>query len=151
MNEAFDEILKDIPTKSSRSKLETCTSLIMELRRRRRTYREIASVLLERCGMHVSVSTLHFFVKRQALLARRRNRSDTAGTVEGKCDGEDHRPTLTKPQCAGRELGERVAALKRQVPPPAVPEPFQYDPSQPLRVARKPGAESTELRPDSLE
>jgi hypothetical protein len=40
--------------------------LIRELRRKGRTYREVAKLLTERLGLYVAPSTLHSFVKARA-------------------------------------------------------------------------------------
>ena len=56
----------DLPTKPPRSKLEPHRELIRELRRKGRTYREVARLFHERLGLHVAPSTLHSFVKVRA-------------------------------------------------------------------------------------
>jgi hypothetical protein len=58
--------LSDLPPKSPRSKLEPHRELIRELRRKGRTYREVARLFEERLGLHVAPSTLHSFVKVRA-------------------------------------------------------------------------------------
>jgi hypothetical protein len=58
--------LADLPPKSPRSKLEPHRELIRELRRRGRTYRELASIFRERLGLDVAPSTIHLFVKVRA-------------------------------------------------------------------------------------
>jgi hypothetical protein len=59
-------ILEYSPDKPPRSKLEPHRELIRELRRKGRTYREVACLFHERLGLHVAVSTLHSFVKVRA-------------------------------------------------------------------------------------
>ena len=59
-------ILESLPSKSSRSKLELHRELIRELRRKGRTYREVARLFHERLGLYVAPSTLHSFVKVRA-------------------------------------------------------------------------------------
>jgi hypothetical protein len=59
-------ILESLPSKSSRSKLEPHRELIRELRRKGRTYREVARLFHERLGLYVAPSTLHSFVKVRA-------------------------------------------------------------------------------------
>ena len=56
-------ILESLPPKSPRSKLEPHRELIRELRRKGRTYREVALLFHERLGLYVAPSTLHSFVK----------------------------------------------------------------------------------------
>jgi hypothetical protein len=59
-------ILESLPPKSPRSKLEPHRELIRELRRKGRTYREVALLFQERLGLYVAPSTLHSFVKVRA-------------------------------------------------------------------------------------
>jgi hypothetical protein len=56
----------DLPPKPPRSKLELHRELIRELRRKGRTYREVARLFHERLGLYVAPSTLHSFVKVRA-------------------------------------------------------------------------------------
>ena len=58
--------LGDLPPKPPRSKLEPHSELIRELRRKGRTYREVARLFHERLGLYVAPSTLHSFVKVRA-------------------------------------------------------------------------------------
>lgn len=58
--------LSDLPPKPPRSKLEPHRNLIRELRRKGRTYREVAKLFQERLGLYVAPSTLHSFVKVRA-------------------------------------------------------------------------------------
>lgn len=57
--EAILSDLVDLPPKPPRSKLEPHRELIRELRRKGRTYREVARLFRERLGLHVAPSTLH--------------------------------------------------------------------------------------------
>jgi uncharacterized membrane protein len=59
-------ILESLPEKPYRSKLEPHRELIRELRRKGRTYREVAHLFQERLGLYVAPSTLHSFVKVRA-------------------------------------------------------------------------------------
>ena len=58
--------IDNLPEKSPRSKLEPHRELIRELRRKGRTYREVAHLFEERLGLYVAPSTLHSFVKVRA-------------------------------------------------------------------------------------
>jgi len=59
-------ILESLPEKTYRSKLEPHRELIRELRRKGRTYREVARLFEERLGLYVAPSTLHSFAKVRA-------------------------------------------------------------------------------------
>jgi hypothetical protein len=58
--------LADLPPKPPRSKLEPHRELIRELRRKGRTYRDIARIFRERLNLSVTPSTIHSFVKVRA-------------------------------------------------------------------------------------
>src|ERR1700686_5061169 len=58
--------IDSLPDKPPRSKLEPHRELIRELRRKGRTYREVARLFHERLGLYVAPSTLHSFVKVRA-------------------------------------------------------------------------------------
>jgi hypothetical protein len=58
--------IDNLPDKPPRSKLEPHRELIRELRRKGRTYREVARLFHERLGLYVAPSTLHSFVKVRA-------------------------------------------------------------------------------------
>ena len=66
MEPVLQSILESLPTKPPRSKLEPHRELIRELRRKGRTYREVARLFHERLGLYVAPSTLHSFVKVRA-------------------------------------------------------------------------------------
>ena len=57
MDDRFLDILDGIPEKPPRSSLEPYREFINELRRRGRTYREIAHILTEKCQLRVAAST----------------------------------------------------------------------------------------------
>jgi len=56
MDAKFKEILDGLPSKRPRSRLEPYGELIRELRRRGRTYRDIADILGEKCQVQVTAS-----------------------------------------------------------------------------------------------
>ena len=58
--------IDNLPDKPPRSKLEPHRELIRELRRKGRTYREVAQLFHDRLGLYVAPSTLHSFVKVRA-------------------------------------------------------------------------------------
>jgi hypothetical protein len=66
MEPTHETILASLAQKSPRSKLEPHRELIRELRRKGRTYREVARLFHERLGLYVAPSTLHSFVKVRA-------------------------------------------------------------------------------------
>ena len=58
-------LLKDLPERAIRSGLEPYRELVLELRRRSFSYRQIAKLLVERCGFEISHSAIHDFVQKQ--------------------------------------------------------------------------------------
>jgi hypothetical protein len=66
MEPIHQTILDSLPKATYRSKLEPHRELIRELRRKGRTYREVARLFDERLGRYVAPSTLHSFVKVRA-------------------------------------------------------------------------------------
>ena len=65
MDANLQEILDNLDEKAPRSRLGPYRDLILELRRRNRTYREILQILADRCQIQVSISTLHDFLRAQ--------------------------------------------------------------------------------------
>jgi hypothetical protein len=141
MDEKWNDILSSLPLKPPRSRLEPYSELIEELRRRGRTYREITSVLLEKCQVRASRSNIHHFVSVRAQRARfgehrvasppdLHRRASVQG-VEAKID--ERRTPATD------EVRQRIAALKQRK---GVEDPecvgFEFDPREPLRL-QKPG------------
>src|SRR5437867_2512700 len=62
MNKEFQQILDSLSAKPHRSCLAPYSELIEELRRRGRTYREIATILGEKFQLHVAPTTILRFL-----------------------------------------------------------------------------------------
>jgi hypothetical protein len=71
MDDKFQDILDSLSEKPPRSRLQPYGELIDELRRRGRTYRDIAGILAEKCQLQVSVSTVHDFVRVRSRTTRK--------------------------------------------------------------------------------
>ncbi|MGO8759862.1 MAG: hypothetical protein ACLQG3_17220 [Terracidiphilus sp.] len=113
-------ILESLPEKPYRSKLEPHRDLIRELRRKGRTYREVARLFRERLGLHVAPSTLHSFVK---VRAKHRKR------MQFELPPSDL-PAVDLPAAL-----DRAAALKaRPVVPNAKPARFVFRENEPLTL-----------------
>ena len=142
MDEKFRDILDSLPEKPPRSRLAPYNELISELRRRGRTYREIKHILAEKCGIQVSVSTLHGFMGVQS-----RARKEPAKRRPIEPPKVSLRAVTLKPKELNAtkqmkaqidEVQRRIAGLKlRSEPANASPAQFKYDPNEPLRVPAK--------------
>lgn len=140
MDPNLDQILANLPEKRSRSRLEPHGALIKELLRRNRTYREIASVLLERFQLHASISTIHDFVRRWSAPTRKPGRARMAAAQQNS--GKDQindlasikMPKIESPMMED-DARKRIAALKSRPLPVAKTKIFHYDPEQPLQIS----------------
>ena len=126
MEPAHQLILESLPEKQYRSKLEPHHELIRELRRKGRTYREVARLFDERLGLYVAPSTLHSFVKVRAK-HRKRTQFELPPLELAAADS----PVL-----------ERVAALRSK---PALrnskPSRFVFRENEPLTLTSDGGAQ----------
>lgn len=142
MDDKLQDILDNLPEKPPRSRLEPYSELIRELRRRRRTYREIAEILAAKCNLRAAASTIHDFVRVRSRATRKpEKRRPTAGPgvrLEGMEPSARAVHAAEEKKQPMAEVHQRIAALKkRAVPAQANPEQFQYDPSEPLRLPEK--------------
>ena len=67
--------------KPARSRLEPFGEFIDEMRKRGRTYREIARVPGEKCGLQAGASTVHYFVRGRRPAKEKRKRVKEAAAV----------------------------------------------------------------------
>ncbi|MGH9411186.1 MAG: hypothetical protein ACRD1V_17225 [Vicinamibacterales bacterium] len=134
-NATHQSILDSLPPRRRRSKLEPYAALIRALRARGRSYREIVTILRERCGLHVATHTVFHFVRARAPQARGprpRRRQPPAEVRRSAQNGPS--PSTLSPD--GPEDGwARIVAAKRRAPALA-PEPkaFAYDGTEPLQL-----------------
>ena len=134
MNDRFREILDSLPSAAPRSRLEPYKELIHELRQRKRTYREIARILADQCGVRVSQSTLYEFVQRYLA-------EESVAVASSESRGGDNR-TMKSLTIGGAqsEIRRRIDTLKAKVGRGAEPvTEFQFDGSEPLRLKQEQG------------
>jgi IS30 family transposase len=143
VSDKFQAILDALPEKPPRSRLEPYSELIDELRRRRRTYREIVSILAEKCDLQVSISTIHDFVRAKSKEAREAGKLLRTSVPSADLHRPDSKPPRRSPQLnqgnpTAEEVQRRIAAIKqRPVPPTTSPsDGFQYNPDEPLRLLK---------------
>ena len=91
MDGKLQYILDSLPEKPPRSRLEPYRELIEELRRRGRTYREIAHVLGEKCHLETAVSTIHDFVRVRSANTRGRAAAHGSKSRSGSCSSTSER------------------------------------------------------------
>jgi IS30 family transposase len=139
MNETFQAILDSLPSKEPRSKLEPYAELIQELRKRGRSYREIASILAERCGVRVGTHTVYNFVR---VRASKKGKSGGGGTGRsGQTRATPVSDTTVAPALdSNDEVWQRIQALKQRTTPDTGAEKkvFQFDGNEPLQLISDP-------------
>jgi hypothetical protein len=145
VNTKFEAILNSLPSKEPRSRLEPYSELITEMRKRGRTYREIAQVLKKSCGLKVGASTVNDFVLARSkskakpspstsrTIATKKNMEGLTGTYK---DTEDRKST-GRPQKALEGIAKTIKELKdRPLKTRAKKLLFEYNPDEPLRLHR---------------
>jgi hypothetical protein len=118
MNDKVNEILERLPAKPPRSRLDPHLTLIEGMRRRGRTFGEIARVLAKECQLSTCPSNIHHFLKlrtRKAKLAKRASLTsgDTSEVASQHATGSA--VLLPTPSTA---VARRIAALKQRKPAP---------------------------------
>jgi hypothetical protein len=141
VEDKFEAILKSLPAKEPRSRLEPYSELITEMRKRGYSYREITQVLKKACGLKVGTSTVNDFV-----LTRSRSRAKPSRTIETK---KNKRPltgtyrntkaqeSTRRPQKELEGIAKTIKELKDQpLKTHATKLLFEYNPDEPLRLHR---------------
>jgi IS30 family transposase len=140
MEDKLSEILDRLPPKPPRSRLDPHAALIVELRRRGRTYREIARVLAEDCQVQSSPSNIYYFVRlreREAKQAKaQQSKQNQAGSI-GSSKVASSQATVRNTAEQGNlpnDVAQRIAAFKQRKVPQASSPGFHFDPDEPLRL-----------------
>jgi hypothetical protein len=133
-NATHQAILDSLPPRRRRSKLEPYAALIRALRSRGRSYRDIVTILRDRCGLHVATHTLFHFVRaRTARTGAPRPRPRQPPESLRRSPENGPPPSSTSPD-APEEVWARIVAAKRRTPAPAEPKAFAYDATEPLQL-----------------
>ena len=123
MDKALRDILNNLPDKPPRSRLAPYSELIDELLHRGWTYRGIAETLMEKCGVRVSASNLHYFVKQA------KTKREAIGNLQ---------PTRPREANGTSEESGQIAVLKHQLQETQLGDSeFTFDPTVPLRIKRQ--------------
>ena len=135
MENALQAILDSLPPRRRRSKLEPYAALIRALRARGRSYREIVTILRERCGLRVATHTLYHFVRARAqknAAPRPPRRQPSAPVRHALAAGASSSPRSPD---GPEDVWTRIAAVKQRAPASAAePKAFAYDENEPLQL-----------------
>jgi hypothetical protein len=115
MDQAFQSILDHLPPKQPPA-LEPYRELIVEMRHRGQTYRQIAQVLAEHFDVHSELAAIYDLLRPPA---RRKPRRP---------------PERKPPQTVTPSVRRRVEALLEQPAPKPQSPVFDYDENEPLRL-----------------
>lgn len=134
MDDNIKKILDALPDKPPRSRLEPYRELIEELRRRDRTFREIAEMLAEKCQVQVTGSGIHDFLRTRSRRERR----------QAKITAKLTQPPVTRSGAdtvieasSGDAVQRKIAELKtRKSASKPDASGFEYDPDEPLRLKK---------------
>jgi len=114
--------------------------LIEEMRRRGRTYRDIAEILLNQCQLRIAPSTVFRFVRTRSKAARKARSENRQLTGLRQITGRAV-PNIPEPirnDSKLEEVQQRILALKTK---PTAKEQklqiFNYNPEEPLRLPVK--------------
>ena len=119
MNDQQKAVIEGLPDKPPRSRLEPYRELIEELRRRGRTYKDIAGILTEKFSIRVTAAGVHDFVRRR----RPANSKPQPKGYEG-IPSRVPRPMESTPSVAGNTSAARDTLE------------FKFDPDEPLRLTK---------------
>jgi hypothetical protein len=121
--EDANKILDNIPERPGPSKLAPFESVIYSLRRKRRTYREIAAILASEFHLTVSKTAVHEYVRVRARGLRKQYELPTPGAQAPAA--------ITLPGVV--DVRARIEAFKLRKQPEASPSRrFEYTEGEPL-------------------
>ena len=116
MNDQLKAIIEELPDKPPRSRLEPCKEFIEEPRRRGRTYKDIATLFVEKFSLRVTAAGVHDFVRRRRPANSKRRLEGMAGRIAQSME--------PKPAAAGH------TAIPQDT------QTFKLDPDEPLRLTK---------------
>ena len=135
---SISRLLDDIPEKPPRSKLELHADVIATLRRKRRTYCEIAEFFREHLAITVAPSTIHDFVR----VRRRRGKRGMVFSGEQSSPEASDVSSPPVPRLSTEDdVQRRIAALKRRTPAEQSQPLFTYKEEEPLKLQRRPASD----------
>jgi hypothetical protein len=146
MDPRFKTILDNLPARPPRSRLEPYHELILEMRKRGRSYREITHVLKQSCGLTVGTSTVNDFVLTCSKSTMKRTRPATTELVVTGKDKKrligtykiqkDLEGVVSAPKVL-EGITRKIKEVKDQPPQTRKKKLlFEYNPDEPLRLQR---------------
>ena len=146
MDSTFQSILDTLPAKPPRSLLEPYRDLVLEMRKRGRSYREIARVLRQSCGLRVGTSTINDFVLVRTKSTPKQKRTATKDLsitnnhpVVLRSTYKDRKAlqVVVSTQKALEDTARNIKAVRDKPPINNKKKPiFEYNPDEPLRLQR---------------
>ncbi|HKV81567.1 MAG TPA: hypothetical protein VJP02_25695 [Candidatus Sulfotelmatobacter sp.] len=146
MDPKFQSILNALPVNEPRSRLEPYRELILEMRKRERSYREIAHVLKQSCGLRVGMSTINDFVLARTKSTSKHKRTATKDlsvtnkhSVALRSTYNDRKDIqgVVSTQKALEDTRRNIKVVKDKPPINNKKKPvFEYNPDEPLRLQR---------------
>ena len=147
MDERTQSILDQIPPGSPRSKLEPHHDFILQLRQKRKTYRQISALLAQYFNLTVHYSTIYDFVqthkgKRDESQVALQPATPVPSQPEWRLPSDPHekatigQPTHS-PSASQADQYVIIEELKRRKRTPPSPQPkptFHYEEGEPLRL-----------------
>lgn len=132
MDDRVHAILDSLPPPRARSKLEPYAELIRALRARGLSYRDIVTILRERCSLQVGTHTVYNFVRVRTRAHRARaHRSPRRGSLAAQ-------PRTVPAQVVETPtaLETHLAAVKTRpiASAPPAPKEFAFNEHEPLRL-----------------
>jgi len=127
MDDKLNDILDRLSPKRPRSRLDPHGAVIEEMRRRGRTYREIARVLAENCLVQSSPSNIYYFVKLRARAAKqekaqqaRQTQAESVGSSKSSAQATvrnpRRRPRICRAKLRRESQQSEIASLPSHPP-----------------------------------
>jgi hypothetical protein len=133
-DERIRQLLENLPEREPRSRLEPFRELIVRMREKGYSYREISRYLVERCGVEITHNAVRNFLKRHGA-ADGQALPPHGADAQRPWNADTPRLSKTATVEEPSRVRERIEALKRWRAPEETPvADFRFDAAQPLRL-----------------
>jgi hypothetical protein len=119
MNDQLKAVVEGLPDKPPRSRLEPYKEFVEELRRRGRTYKDIATIFAEELSIRVTAAGVHDFVRRRR-----------SANSKPKLESHEGMPARITPPMASTPVVASNTSVDRHT------KTFNFDPDEPLRLTK---------------